>query len=98
MRRQVMDSLRKWLPPSLGDVVLAAIGGQLFFFRQGWSALLGDGDTGWHIRAGEWILRNRSVPTTDLFSFSRPGAPWSATQAPGSTGWFTWTRRPSSPR
>jgi 3-isopropylmalate/(R)-2-methylmalate dehydratase large subunit len=32
---------------------------------------------------------NRRPPT---------GAPWSATPAPDSTGWFTWTRRPSSPR
>ena len=40
--------------------------------------LLADGDTGWHIRTGEWILANHRVPHTDLFSFSRPGAPWFA--------------------
>ena len=74
----VVGTLRKWLRPSLGDVVLAAIAGQLFYIGRGWSALLADGDTGWHIRTGEWILRNHSVPTTDLFSFSKPGAPWFA--------------------
>ncbi len=37
-----------------------------------------DGDTGWHIRTGEWILANRAVPHHDLFSFSKPGAPWFA--------------------
>ena len=45
---------------------------------QGWSALLADGDTGWHIRTGDWILQNRSVPTTDLFTFTRAGEPWFA--------------------
>src|SRR5581483_9650964 len=44
----------------------------------GWISLLGDGDTGWHIRTGQYILEHHSVPTTDLFSFSRPGAPWFA--------------------
>jgi len=37
-----------------------------------------DGDTGWHIRTGEYILAHHAVPTQDLFSFSRPGAPWFA--------------------
>jgi len=44
----------------------------------GWISLLGDGDTGWHIRTGQYILQHHSVPTQDLFSFSRPGAPWFA--------------------
>jgi hypothetical protein len=44
----------------------------------GWIALLGDGDTGWHIRTGQYILERHQVPTQDLFSFSRPGAPWFA--------------------
>jgi hypothetical protein len=44
----------------------------------GWISLLGDGDTGWHIRTGQYILEHHKVPTEDLFSFSRPGAPWFA--------------------
>jgi hypothetical protein len=44
----------------------------------GWISLLGDGDTGWHIRTGQYILSHHSIPTHDLFSFSRPGAPWFA--------------------
>jgi hypothetical protein len=44
----------------------------------GWATLLGDGDTGWHIRTGQYILQHHTVPTRDLFSFSRPGAPWFA--------------------
>ena len=36
--------------------------------------MLGDGDTGWHIRIGEWILAHRQVPRQDMFSFTKPGA------------------------
>lgn len=44
----------------------------------GWQSLLADGDTGWHIRTGQYILEHHRVPVRDLFSFSRPGAPWFA--------------------
>jgi hypothetical protein len=44
----------------------------------GVTALLGDGDTGWHIRTGEWILAHGRVPRQDIFSFTMPGAPWYA--------------------
>ena len=37
-----------------------------------------DGDTGWHIRTGEYILDHGVIPAHDLFSFSRPGAEWFA--------------------
>ncbi len=40
--------------------------------------LLADGDTGWHIRTGDYILAQRRFPASDLFSFSRPEAPWFA--------------------
>jgi hypothetical protein len=40
--------------------------------------VLGDGDTFWHLTAGEWIIAHRAVPTTDPFTFSMPGAPWTA--------------------
>ncbi len=40
-------------------------------------ALFNDGDTYWHIRAGEWILDHRAVPHQDIFSYTRAGAPWS---------------------
>ena len=41
-------------------------------------ATLTDGDTYWHIAAGEWILSHLQVPSHDPFSFSMPGAPWIA--------------------
>ncbi|WP_027718086.1 hypothetical protein [Desulfovirgula thermocuniculi] len=36
------------------------------------------GDTLWHVKAGEWILDNRAVPRADPFSWTAPGAPWHA--------------------
>jgi hypothetical protein len=66
------------LRPSLGDLLAISLVVWLFSSGQGWMALLADGDSGWHIRTGEWILKTRSVPTHDLFSFSRSGAPWFA--------------------
>ena len=50
----------------------------LFGRMHGLRTLLGDGDTGWHIRAGEWIIANGKVPSVDFFSYSRPGEPWFA--------------------
>lgn len=57
---------------------MALVGWLFIFGASGWKALLGDGDTGWHIRAGQYILAHHAVPTTDIFSFSRAGAPWFA--------------------
>lgn len=37
-----------------------------------------DGDTGWHIAAGRWILAAHGVPATDPFSFTFGGKPWLA--------------------
>jgi len=64
--------------PSLTDV--AFLMPVIFMFTKlgGAKALLGDGDTGWHIRTGEWILANHQVPRSDIFSFTKPGQPWFA--------------------
>jgi len=64
--------------PSLTDIAFLMPILFLFLKLDGARSLLGDGDTGWHIRTGEWILANGRVPHTDMFSFSRPGAPWFA--------------------
>jgi hypothetical protein len=50
----------------------------LFVLPGGLSNLLGDGDTGWHIRTGEWIVQHKAVPTVDIFSFTKPGETWFA--------------------
>ncbi len=44
----------------------------------GWAGLLYDGDAGWHIRTGDYILNTHRIPTTDLFSFSKPDGAWYA--------------------
>jgi hypothetical protein len=64
--------------PSLTDIAFLMPVMFLFIKLDGARSLLGDGDTGWHIRTGEWILAHHRVPQVDLFSFSRPGAPWFA--------------------
>jgi hypothetical protein len=65
------------LAPTLPDLLFALLPVALFGRPYCWQALLGDGDTGWHIRTGEYIL-DHGVPAHDLFSFSRAGQPWFA--------------------
>lgn len=64
--------------PSMTD--LAFLMPILFLFTRldGAKTMLGDGDTGWHIRTGQWILANGQVPHQDIFSFTKPGQPWFA--------------------
>src|SRR5579885_1561906 len=65
--------------PSLSDLFFVALLVWLFLSGQyGWKGLLADADVGWHIRTGEYILDHHTVPRTDLYSFSKPGAPWYA--------------------
>jgi hypothetical protein len=72
-------ALARTFTPSISDFFFIALILWLFVYgASGWIVLLGDGDTGWHIRTGQWILAQHRVPTHDLFSFSRPAAPWFA--------------------
>ena len=69
----------RWLTPTLTDVFFIAL--VLWIFASGpmgWTALLADGDTGWHIRTGEFVLDHGYVPDHDLFSYSKPGETWYA--------------------
>jgi hypothetical protein len=66
------------LLPSLTDVAFLMPIAFLFGRMDGLVTLLGDCDTGWHIRTGQWILAHRAVPFQDLFSYSKPGSPWYA--------------------
>ncbi|MBA5686206.1 hypothetical protein [Rugamonas apoptosis] len=56
-------------------MVAALIG---FLFPLAHRPLLLDGDTYWHLAAGRWILAQRAIPHTDVFSSTMPGAPWVA--------------------
>ena len=39
-------------------------------------AVLGDGDTYWHIAAGRWMIDNQAVLRIDPFSYTFAGHPW----------------------
>src|SRR5277367_1149242 len=74
---------KRWarlLIPSLSDLFFLAILIWLFMSSgsAGWQGLLVDGDVGWHIRTGQYILDHHAVPRHDLYSFSKPDAPWYA--------------------
>jgi hypothetical protein len=73
--------VRSWLLPSLSDVLFFVLLSILFMNGSGWSELLADSDTGWHIRTGEYILRTHTVPVWDLFSYTDPGTHWYAWEA-----------------
>jgi hypothetical protein len=77
-RAVAVRTIPRVLVPSLSDCLFLAILLWSFAAGSGWSVLLADGDTGWHIRTGEYILYTHSVPTRDLFSFSKAGEPWFA--------------------
>lgn len=67
------------LAPTLGDFFFVTLLVWLFAAGAfGWMGLLLDGDTGWHIRTGEYVLDHGRVPTGDPFSFTKPGQPWFA--------------------
>ena len=74
--RRLPSILKFW--PSFGDIALLLPAMLLFGRMNGVKTVLADGDTGWHIRTGEWILAHHSVPRLDIFSFSMPGQPWFA--------------------
>ena len=69
---------RGWPVPSLSDFAYLIPILVLFRCTTGVGWLLTDSDTGWHIRTGEWILKNGRVPATDIFSFTRADKPWFA--------------------
>ena len=64
--------------PSLTDLAFILPALMLFTGKNGSATLLADGDTGWHIRTGEWIWQHGAVPTTDLFSYTKPHDAWYA--------------------
>src|SRR5271166_1905696 len=64
--------------PSLTDLAFLMPIVFLFIRMEGAKTMLGDGDTGWHVRTGEWIIANGRVPDKDFFSFTKAGEPWYA--------------------
>src|SRR6266542_5945716 len=46
-----------------------------FFFA---ARPLSDGDFWWHLKTGQYIIQNRTIPKVDLYSFTNYGKPWVA--------------------
>lgn len=68
----------RWAP-TLADFLFLSLIVWLFLAGpNGWAALLSDGDTGWHIRVGDWIREHGAFPRSDFMSFSKAGEPWFA--------------------
>src|SRR5437879_4619672 len=66
------------LLPSLTDLAFLMPAAFVFLRMDGAKSMLGDGDTGWHVRTGEWILANQRIPSQDIFSYTKAGQPWFA--------------------
>ena len=64
--------------PRVSGLLVAILVAVLFKLMAFTPAVLVDGDTWLHVTAGEWILDHRTIPRTDPFSHSMPGAPWTA--------------------
>jgi hypothetical protein len=69
------NKLRLFLP-TIADLLFVIPFLCLSFYPD--NGLLEDGDTGYHIRAGEFILNTLSIPRHDIFSFLSPPIPWTA--------------------
>ncbi len=65
-----------FLTPSIAGIIFISVFlSQAIFPAHG---LLKDCDTGYHIRAGEYILNTHSIPKHDMFSYLSPPLPWVA--------------------
>lgn len=71
--------LKRLLLPSFTDLFFVLVMVWSFLAgAEGWQRLFLDGDTGLHIRIGDYILAHHHVPAQDPFSFSKAGQPWIA--------------------
>ena len=71
-----MKRLAGFLLPSISEMVFLSV--FLLLALQHGQSLLRDGDTGYHIRTGEFIIQNWTIPEQDIFSFRSPPIPWTA--------------------
>jgi hypothetical protein len=62
----------------ISGLVVALTAITLFALAAFSPAVFNDGDTWWHLTTGEWILAHGAIPRADPYSYSIPGAPWTA--------------------
>src|SRR5437870_11890058 len=67
--------LTRWLLPSVSDWLWLLL--LVMLLSQPWRTAMvaSDGDACRHWRVGEWILQNRQIIHTDVFSHTRAGQP-----------------------
>ena len=71
-----LPKIPRYILPSLPQMAFLIV--FIASFTGSGSFLLVDGDTGYHVRAGEIILKDLAVPRHDPFSFITPPLPWTA--------------------
>lgn len=74
MTNKSVSSLRHYLIPRISDVLYGAV--LLYTAVFAGMRMLGDSDTGYHIRAGELMLKSGTILHFDPFSHIRPQLPW----------------------
>src|SRR6266567_7220728 len=70
-----MSTNTRWLPSVSVIFFLSTF---LFLAFSSGNNLLNDADTGYHIRAGEYMINNLVVLRYDIFSYISPPLPWFA--------------------
>jgi hypothetical protein len=71
-----IKKIKNFIIPSIADIIFVSLFLYFSFSIGKW--LLNDGDTGYHIRAGEYIIDTLSIPKQDIFSFHTPPLAWTA--------------------
>jgi len=72
VRAHLRGAVARW--PTLDTLWLLALPACLMFLLD--RQAITSNDFWWHLRTGQIIVSTRTIPTTDLFSFTRSGAPW----------------------
>ncbi len=76
-KTQHLNTSLMWILPSTADVLfIALLLAMMFGSAKGY--FVRDGDTGWHIRAGQYMIEHHTIPHKDIFSFTMPESWWVA--------------------
>lgn len=89
MEPRTPKRLTAWLLPDLATALALFTAFYALVFYRAPEQFYRDSDSGWHIRAGERILREGAAPRVDPYSFSKPGGEWYAWEwaADAAMGW-----------